>query len=226
MRFCPSCNHELKDNDLFCSHCGTPISYRKEQYCSQCGKQLQTEDLFCSQCGTPVNSEVKEKRIMTVDEIEKTEEQEVVEEYTLRPRFVFVYELLPSCLTTVLLIVMVFIVGKLICDYYHYDTIWIVIAFVILFVLKEFKIFFRKFKYRGVKYIITNQKIEYHNVSTNEHFSIDFKDVTDVRIRRTLATYLFGYGHILVLSGRTGIYLDYIAEVNQVYQYILDHMKH
>ncbi len=231
MHFCSSCNHELKDKDLFCSHCGTPTNFQKKVYCSQCGLELQKEDLFCSQCGTPVKkqqserSDVTTSRSMTINEIEKTPEKEVVEEYTLRPRFVFVYELLPSSFQTVILLIMLFVVGKLLCDYYHYNTIWIVALFVVLFMLKEFKIFFRKFKYRGVKYIITNDRIEYHNVSTDEHFSLSFKDVTDVKIRRTLATYLFGYGHILVLSGRRGIYLDYIAEVDQVYDYILDHVN-
>lgn len=217
MHFCSSCNNQLKEKDLFCSRCGTPrTSYQAELSCPYCNSSLDIEDLFCSRCGNLVQK--------VGSEIDNGDT--ILEEYTLKPRFVFVYELLPSSFQTVIILVMLFIVCNMVSQYYHYDTKWILILFIILFAVKEFKIFFRKFKYRNIKYVITNSQIEYHNLSKNEQLVLSYKDLTDVRIQKNLATYLFGYGHILVLSGRRGIYLDYIADVEKVYNYILDHMKH
>lgn len=193
------------------------------RFCPTCNHQISEVDQFCSVCGTrlyvttvSMDDKVKQSNLVT----------EIEESYELHPRFVFAYELLPSCFTTLFILILLFCVTTYVCNEYHYDRVWVIALFVVLFALKEFKVFFRKFKYRNIKYIITNLGIEYVQEGNSEtHFYIPYEDITDVRIQRNFATYLFGYGHILVKNGATGIYLDYISEVDKVYTYIREHIK-
>ena len=176
--------------------------------CPACNHRVNKQDIYCSRCGI------------------KLEEPNEEERYELYPRFVFVYELLPSSFSTIVILILIFLISSTFCKYYHYNTIWVIALFVLLFFYKEFKIFCRKFRYRNIHYVITNNGVEYICNSRNEtRFFIPYSEMTSVKIQRNLATYLFGYGHILVKNGTTGIYLDYISEVDKVYQYILDHMK-
>ncbi len=180
------------------------------KYCAVCNNEIKNQDVYCSKCG------------IKLDEMTRDNE----ECYELKPRFVFVYELLPSSFSTLILLILIFLVASTFCRYYHYDPILVIALFLLLFAYKEFKIFYRKFRYRNVHYFITNKGIEYVKTGTREfHFTLPYSSITTVKIQRNLATYLFGYGHILVKDGETGIYLDYISEVDKVYQYILDHTK-
>lgn len=238
MKFCATCNHPVKDYDQFCSVCGTRLN--RNTIKTELNLEDETEKEVVTIKEPVIEKEVKIKK-EPVKEVVVEKEPEVLniklshpnkanlepeEIYELRPRFVFVYELLPSSLSTLLILIAIFAIGTYICNQYNYDRIWIVIIFAILFLLKEFKVFYRKFRYRNIKYVITDLGVEYVKEGNNgTHFYIPYEEVSDVRIQRNLATYLFGYGHILVKNKLSGIYLDYVSEVNQVYEYILSHTK-
>lgn len=52
---CPNCGKELKDDDLFCSKCGTKQIL--ERKCINCGIKLDEDAVFCPKCGTKQESE-------------------------------------------------------------------------------------------------------------------------------------------------------------------------
>ncbi len=55
MIYCRNCGHEMKDDDRFCTQCGTPIAPKEEPpkppVCSNCGQLFNEDALFCSNCG-------------------------------------------------------------------------------------------------------------------------------------------------------------------------------
>lgn len=180
-------------------------------FCPVCNKNLKANETNCGYCGSHLYDEL--------------ETSEAGEQYELKPRFVFVYELLPSSIQTIWLLIVLFIVSNLIREYFHLPTASVVALFAGLLLLKDLKIFYRKFKYRNVKYIISDHGIEYIKESSHpKRYFLPYEEVSAVLIEKNYATRLFGYGHILVKSGSTGIYLDYIADVDQVYQYIIQHI--
>lgn len=181
-------------------------------FCPVCSTRLGAEDIVCPKCGSHMSY--------------SNDREEVEETFELHPRFVFIYELLPSSLQTVWMLLLLFIVSILTRNYFHLQPATVIAFFAFLFLLKDFKIFSRKFRYRNVKYIISNEGIEYNNTSKGINYFIPYEKITNVQIQRNLATMLFGYGHILVRDRDNGIYLDYIADVEKVYDYIYDHMKH
>ena len=46
---CPSCDSEVKDDDLFCNECGQNLE--EEVMCPGCKEPIQTTDKFCRKCG-------------------------------------------------------------------------------------------------------------------------------------------------------------------------------
>lgn len=240
---CPICFHEGKIGDVFCRKCGSSLKENNKE------KQMVAPAYVNPVAALPVAPSYEQsastvvpdhETIMTypetVDEIQASDFQEPIaamptvekeEEditYEIRPMFVFVYELLPHSFQTVWLLLILFAASYIATQYYHYSTKLIVVLFAILFILKDLKILYRKFKYRNVRYILDNTGIEYIDDSYKDrHFKLKYENIKEVLIQRNLATYLFGYGHILVKSGTTGIYLDYVAEVDKVYAYILKH---
>ncbi len=57
--FCRNCGAELKENDRFCSSCGSTIETAKElevgkRLCSMCGAELAEGVTFCSSCGARI----------------------------------------------------------------------------------------------------------------------------------------------------------------------------
>lgn len=181
-------------------------------FCPVCSTRLNEKDKICPECGSHIYFD---------NDLFEEEES-----FELRPRFVFIYELLPSSLQTTWILFLTFVAAILIRDYFHLQPKVIIAFFILLLLLKDFQIFYRKFCYRNVKYIISNKGIEYSNMSKDITYFIPYEDMVDVRIQRNLATMLFGYGHILVRNRDNGIYLDYIANVEQVYDYICQHVKH
>lgn len=55
MKYCSNCGKELKDDDLFCSKCGTKQIL--ERKCINCGIKLDEDAVFCPKCGTKQESE-------------------------------------------------------------------------------------------------------------------------------------------------------------------------
>ena len=51
---CEKCGSQIKESDLFCMGCGTPLSSQ----CANCGTKLPTSAKFCSQCGTGQTSSI------------------------------------------------------------------------------------------------------------------------------------------------------------------------
>ena len=47
---CKKCGAELKENQKFCSECGTPVN--QKCVCRKCGIELEPETKFCPECGT------------------------------------------------------------------------------------------------------------------------------------------------------------------------------
>lgn len=181
-------------------------------FCPVCSTRLGEEDTICPECGSHMDYH--------------HEIQEAEESFELRPRFVFIYELLPSGLQSAWILLLLFVVAILVRNYFHLQPATVIAFFALLLLLKDFQIFYRKFRYRNVKYIISNKGIEYSNMSKDVTYFIPYENIIDIRIQRNLATMLFGYGHILVRDRDNGIYLDYIANVETVYDYIYEHMKH
>lgn len=63
IKYCPSCNHEIDYDALYCPKCGAkqgePTENKEnevenERKCPSCGKKLSEGDEFCSFCGTKV----------------------------------------------------------------------------------------------------------------------------------------------------------------------------
>lgn len=181
-------------------------------FCPICNSRIQPEDTICTECGTSFNQAYSYSEVP------------VEESFELRPRFVFVYELLPSSIKTVWMLCLLLVASIAVRDYFHLPPTTVVAFFAFLLLLKDFEIFSRKFRYRNVKYIISSEGIEYSNMSKNITYFIPYDKIRDIKIQRNFATTLFGYGHILVKDRESGIYLDYIADVEKVYDYICEHM--
>ncbi len=47
---CPQCQHENRDDALFCEECAAPLRH----VCSSCGRELRPAAKFCDSCATPV----------------------------------------------------------------------------------------------------------------------------------------------------------------------------
>lgn len=181
------------------------------KYCSKCASESEKKYNYCPACGAKLKNSKAKK---------------ITESFEVRPRFVFVYELLPSSFSTWYMLMLLFIVCYIFCQQFSFKSEYVVLLFVILLLLKDVKIFLRKYKYRGVRYNISDLGIEYIDDSKNQRFFLAYRDIMQVRIKTNLATKLFGYGHILVLGRENGIYLDYISEVEKVYEYIKKHLNH
>jgi len=54
--FCAHCGHELREDDTFCSECGTKGRPTGANFCAHCGHELQEGETFCSECGTLVGA--------------------------------------------------------------------------------------------------------------------------------------------------------------------------
>jgi len=52
--FCAQCGHELREDDRFCSECGTEGGPKVTNFCTTCGQKLLEGETFCAECGTPV----------------------------------------------------------------------------------------------------------------------------------------------------------------------------
>ena len=51
---CPSCGKPIKSGNIFCGHCGTPLTVKKnerEVICPQCGFDMKPGVKFCGKCG-------------------------------------------------------------------------------------------------------------------------------------------------------------------------------
>ncbi len=152
---------------------------------------------------------------------------------TLRPRFIVAFEMLPSKLSTILLLVFIYGISiYCLTEFseellkYNINNYSLVYLTIILFVFKYVKILYRQIKYRNIFYNITDLGIEYYKEGSSiVSYFIGYEEMTEIKIQKNVMTYLFGYGHILVKSGNVGIYLDYIAGVENVYNYILENAK-
>lgn len=56
MKKCPYCGAQNRDDSLFCTECGSPVS--QGRVCTNCGTRLNDEDLFCQNCGQKVNQDL------------------------------------------------------------------------------------------------------------------------------------------------------------------------
>ncbi len=152
---------------------------------------------------------------------------------TLRPRFIVFFEMLPSGLSTILLLLLIYGISIFCLNNYSEELLkysiesdFLLYLTIFLFVLKYLKVLLRQIKYRNVYYNITDLGVEYIKEDRNySSFFIGYEEMTEVKIQRNLLTYVFGYGHILIKSGNVGIYLDYVASVEEVYDYILQNVK-
>ena len=53
---CPKCQHQNRQEAIFCSECGTELQY----VCPQCGANVEPTAKFCDQCGNPFTEQVVE----------------------------------------------------------------------------------------------------------------------------------------------------------------------
>lgn len=179
--------------------------------CHKCSYESENDYKYCPLCG---------EKLKTIKNKQETEN------FELRPRFVFVYELLPSSFSTWYMLILLFITCYIFCHQWNLESTYVIFLFLILFILKDIKVLFRQFKYRAVKYNISDLGIEYINDSKDQKLFIPYEDIMQIRIKTNLATNLFGYGHILVMGRDNGIYLDYVSNVEKVYEYIKEHLNH
>ncbi len=55
---CPNCQALLKEDQIFCSECGTP----SRKFCVNCQTELRGDQAFCPQCGQRMSGEVGENQ--------------------------------------------------------------------------------------------------------------------------------------------------------------------
>ena len=54
MKNCPACNTELKDECLFCTHCG--FKFEQKRRCPRCGMEIEPNQSFCGRCGLNIKA--------------------------------------------------------------------------------------------------------------------------------------------------------------------------
>lgn len=155
--------------------------------CPNCRHKINTNDITCPQCGLKLKLNKKQTNWVA----------------TVTPKFAFVYELIPT-IQGILIFVMTWIVGNLVCEYFDYPVRYVIYAMVFLVLIYIGGIIFRFFRHKAMKYEIYENRILFiDSFIKYREYELDYKNVMDIEYSQTFLQRLFHIGNIRIYADRS-----------------------
>ena len=155
--------------------------------CPNCQQQINVDDIVCPYCGLKLK-------------LTKRQNDWVA---TVTPRFEFVYELVPT-IQGILIFIMTWIVGNLVCEYFDYPIQYVIYAMMFLFLVYIAGIVFRFFHRKAMKYeIYENSVLFIDNFLQHREYKLEYENVMDVEHSQTFLQRIFHIGTIRIYADRS-----------------------
>lgn len=74
---CKKCGAKLKDNQQFCSKCGTEKGYTNNKKCDKCGTIINPGEKFCSKCGAKAKINIQSDLMDTTKKIKNVNKKKL-----------------------------------------------------------------------------------------------------------------------------------------------------